>query len=121
MAIRHAKDELTRIRDLLAGDASAASSHVGGSTVLDVMPPGVDKGTGALRALGHLDVEPSGAVSFGDMPNDLPLFSVTGRSFAVGRRDPLVVSSADHVLDDVEHDGFGRKIAELAESGWHVD
>jgi hypothetical protein len=32
-----------------------------------------------------------------------------------------VVSSADQVLDDVEHDGFGRKIAELAESGWHIE
>jgi hydroxymethylpyrimidine pyrophosphatase-like HAD family hydrolase len=120
MAIRHSSLDLSNIRDLLAGDARAAGSHVGGSTVLDVMPEGVDKGTGALRALLHLGVEPSRAISFGDMPNDLPLFAVTGRSYAVGESDSAVTGSADEILDGVESDGFGKKIAELARAGWLV-
>jgi hydroxymethylpyrimidine pyrophosphatase-like HAD family hydrolase len=121
MAIRHAGGDFTMIRDLLAGDVAAASSHVGGTTVLDVMPPGVDKGTGTVHALGYLGIGASGAISFGDMPNDLPLFAVTARSYAIGRSDPVVASAVDEVLDDVEHDGFSRKIVELAESGWLVD
>jgi hydroxymethylpyrimidine pyrophosphatase-like HAD family hydrolase len=121
MAIRHAGGDLTSIGDLLAEDASAACSHVGGSTVLDVMPLGVDKGTGAIRALEHLGIEPSDSISFGDMPNDLPLFAATSRGFAVGRSDPVVTNSVDEVLEDVEQDGFGRKIAELADSGWLID
>jgi hydroxymethylpyrimidine pyrophosphatase-like HAD family hydrolase len=121
MAIRRAEGDLTSIADLLAPDASAACSHVGGSTVLDVMPPGVDKGTGAIRALAHLGIEPSDSISFGDMPNDLPLFEATNRSYAVGRSDPVVTHSVDEVLEDVELDGFGRKISELAESGWLTD
>jgi hydroxymethylpyrimidine pyrophosphatase-like HAD family hydrolase len=121
MAIRRAEGDLTSIGDLLATDASAACSHVGGSTVLDVMPAGVDKGTGAVCALEYLGIEPSDSISFGDMPNDLPLFAATNRSYAVGRSDPVVMSSVDEVLKDVEQDGFGRKIAELAESGWLID
>jgi hypothetical protein len=121
MAIRSAEGDLTSIGDLLAADASAACSHVGGSTVLDVMPPGVDKGTGAIRALDHLGIEPSDSISFGDMPNDLPLFGATNRSYAVGRSDALVARSVDEVLESVEQDGFGRKIAELADSGWLID
>lgn len=120
MAIRAADGDLARIGGLLARDASAASSRVGGSTVLDVMPQGVDKGTGAVRALAHLGIEPALAISFGDMPNDLPLFAVSGRSYAIGRSDPIVAESADEVLADVEHDGFGHKIVELARSGWIV-
>lgn len=121
MAIRHAGGDLMKIRDLLAADVAAASSHVGGTTVLDVMPPGVDKGTGTVRALDDLGIEASGAISFGDMPNDLPLFAVTARSYAVGCSDPVVASSVDEVLVDVELDGFSRKIFELAEAEWLVD
>jgi len=122
MALRHAGGDLTRIAALVASDGEAgALSHVGRSTVLDVTREGVDKGTGTVRALAALGLEPGAAISFGDMPNDLPMFGVTGRSYSVGEVHPDVVSATDEVIADVEHDGFACKIAELADAVWQTE
>jgi hydroxymethylpyrimidine pyrophosphatase-like HAD family hydrolase len=122
MAVRHASGDLTRIAALVESEGDgAALSHVGRATVLDVTGSGVDKGTGTVRALATLGVEPESAISFGDMPNDLPMFRVTGRSYSVGAVHSDVVRCADEVIADVQHDGFARKIAELAGAGWQTD
>jgi len=122
MAVRHAGGDLTRIAALVTADGEAgALSHVGRTTVLDVTRRGVDKGTGTVRALASLGLEAGTAISFGDMPNDLAMFRVTGRSYSVGDVHPDVVSAADEVVADVEHDGFARKIAELADAGWQTE
>ncbi|MGD0195225.1 MAG: HAD hydrolase family protein, partial [Candidatus Dormibacteria bacterium] len=103
------------------GADSAALSHVGRSTVLDVTAEGVDKGTGTVRALKTLGLAPEAAISFGDMPNDLAMFRVTGRSYSIGSADPAVMLAATEVLPSVEDDGFARKIADLAAAGWIID
>jgi len=122
MALRHAGGDIWNLVSAMEKTSpSAALSHVGRSTVLDVTGRGIDKGTGACRALATLGVAPETAISFGDMPNDLPLFRATGRAFAVGEADPTVMAAAHEVLADVEHDGFARKIAELAAMGWVVE
>src|ERR1700680_58265 len=122
MAVRHADGDLTRIAELVASQGGdAALSHVGRSTVLDVTGSGVDKGTGTVRALAMLGIEPESAISFGDMPNDLSMFRVTGRSYSVGAVHPEGVRAAHEVVADVQHDGFARKIAELAGAGWQID
>ena len=122
MAVRHANGNLRRIAALVAEEGdSAALSHVGRSTVLDVTAPGVDKGTGTARALLALGLAPTRAISFGDMPNDVPMFRVTARSYAVGDSDTSVMSTATEVLPSVEDDGFARKIAELATAGWTIE
>src|SRR5579859_4723876 len=122
MAVRHADGDLDRIAAMVAEEAdSAALSHVGRATVLDVTAPGVDKGTGTCRALRELGLAPSAAVSFGDMPNDVAMFRVTGRSYSVGESDLAVMSAADEVLPSVEEDGFARKITDLAAAGWTIE
>src|ERR1700730_17871185 len=122
MALRHADGNLDHIAGLVAAESdSAALSHVGRSTVLDVTAHGVDKGTGTCRALEALGVAPSSAISFGDMPNDLAMFRVTGRSYSVGESDPDVMRAASEVIPSVEHDGFARKIADLAAAGWVIE
>lgn len=119
MAVRHAGGDLTRIAALVASEAEAgALSHVGRATVLDVTRKGVDKGTGTVRALAAFHLEPGSAISFGDMPNDIAMFGVTGRSYSVGEVHHDVVLAADEVIADVENDGFASKIAELADAGW---
>ena len=122
MALRHAGGDIWKLASAMAVTSpSAALSHVGRSTVLDITGSGIDKGTGACRALATLGVDPQSAISFGDMPNDLPLFRATGRAYAVGEADAAVMAAAHEVLGDVEHDGFARKIAELAAAGWVID
>ena len=121
MALRHASGDLTRIAALVASDGEAgALSHVGRTTVLDVTRRGIDKGTGTVRALATLGIQPDASISFGDMPNDIAMFGVTGRSYSVGAVHPDAMSAADEVIADVEHDGFAGKIAELATAGWQT-
>lgn len=118
VAVRHARVEcLEKLRDEIGTQANAAISKVAASCILDVVPSGVDKGSGTLRALRQLGVDPRSAVSFGDMPNDVPMFAVTGRGYAVGS-EPFTAAAADEVLHGVDRDGFAVKIASLAESGW---
>jgi Cof subfamily protein (haloacid dehalogenase superfamily) len=122
MAVRHVDGDLNYIAELVAAEAdSAALSHVGRSTVLDVTAPGVDKGTGTCRALQALGIAPSAAIGFGDMPNDLALFRVTGRGYSVGESDPAVMQAANEVLPSVEQDGFARKVGDLASAGWTIE
>jgi Cof subfamily protein (haloacid dehalogenase superfamily) len=122
MAVRHRDGDLDRIAALVAsGTDSAALSHVGRSTVLDVTADGVDKGTGTVRALETLGLAPEASISFGDMPNDLAMFRVTGRSYSIGSADAAVMGAATEVLPSVEDDGFARKIADLATAGWFIE
>jgi Cof subfamily protein (haloacid dehalogenase superfamily) len=122
MAVRHGGGDLSHIAALVAAEAdSAALSHVGRSTVLDVTAQGVDKGTGTARALEALGIDRTAAISFGDMPNDLAMFRVTARSYSVGESDPEVMRAATDVLPSVEDDGFARKIADLAASDWSIE
>lgn len=121
MAVRNAANDLNHIAERVASEAeTGALSHVGRSTVLDVTRQGVDKGTGTVRALAVLGLEPDTAVSFGDMPNDIALFRATGRGYSVGVVHPDVVSAADEVVDDVERDGFARTISALSAAGWET-
>jgi Cof subfamily protein (haloacid dehalogenase superfamily) len=122
MAMRHGHGDLRHIAELVAAEAdSAALSHVGRSTVLDVTAQGVDKGTGTHRALRTLGIDATAAISFGDMPNDLAMFRVTGRSYAVGESDEEVMRTATEVLPSVDDDGFARKILELAAADWTIE
>jgi Cof subfamily protein (haloacid dehalogenase superfamily) len=122
MAVRHRNGDLQHIAKLVAAEAdSAALSHVGRSTVLDVTAQGVDKGTGTCRALQTLGLNPAAAISFGDMPNDLAMFRVTGQSYSVGQSDEAVMRAATEVLPSVDDDGFAQKITELAAADWTID
>lgn len=118
MAVRHPGDELQAVARALDGGVHAALSRAGSATILDITPPGVDKGSGTRQALGLLGVSPAAAIGFGDMPNDLPIFGVTARGYAVGDHHPAMCAAADEIIDPVERDGFACKIAELADAEW---
>lgn len=114
-------DALMEIGLALAGhDVRTGLSRVAGLPILDVTPPLVDKGTGVRRALDALGANPAAVVSFGDMPNDIPMFTVTGWAYAVGPGHPAVAAAARETLDPVEQDGFARKIFDLAASDWRL-
>ncbi len=113
-------DALTAIARELDGTVGIGLSRVAGLDILDITAPTVTKGVGVLRALDLIGADPAAVVSFGDMPNDLPMFAVTGRAYAVGGGHPEVVAAADEVLAPVELDGFATKIRALAASQWSI-
>jgi hypothetical protein len=92
----------------------------GDPSLLDVAPPGTDKGTGLRRALDLIGVDAASVIGFGDMPNDLPMLRVVGHPVAVANAHPDVCAAASTVTGSVEQDGFaellGRTIPGLTRS-----
>lgn len=120
MSVLHEdSDALAAIARDLDGIVGTGLSRVAGLDILDITARAVDKGIGVLRALKVIGANPAAAVSFGDMPNDIPMFAVTGRAYAVGGH-PEVAAAADEVLAPAEHDGFAGKIRQFAASQWRI-
>lgn len=113
-------DVLAALARDLAGTVGVGLSRVAGLDILDITSRYVDKGAGVLRALRVIGADPAAVVSFGDMPNDIPMFAVTGRAYAVGCDRPEVAAAVDEVLAPVDRDGFAGRIAVLAASGWEI-
>jgi Cof subfamily protein (haloacid dehalogenase superfamily) len=87
-----------------------ATVSYGGPDVLDIVPAGIDKGTGVTRLLAHLGIPAGQAIGFGDAPNDLPMLSQLGIAVAVANAHPAVLAAADIVTATVEDDGFARAL-----------
>jgi hydroxymethylpyrimidine pyrophosphatase-like HAD family hydrolase len=89
-----------------------ASVSYGAPDVLDIAPPGIDKGTGVTRLLAQLGISASQAIGFGDAPNDLPMFGHLGIAVAVANAHPDVIAAADIITAAVDDDGFARILRE---------
>jgi hydroxymethylpyrimidine pyrophosphatase-like HAD family hydrolase len=91
-----------------------ATMCYGSDDTLDVVPHGVDKGAGVIRALAELTVAPADVVGFGDAMSDLAMFSVVGHSVAVANAHPDVLSAADEIAGAVTDDGVARWLSALS-------
>lgn len=115
--VRHGElhtEELTRLVAEVVGDR-AQVSHSGAVRMAEIGPPGVTKAV----ALAHWCAEQQPAVraeevwAFGDMPNDLPMLTWAGRSFAVANAHPDVRAAATDVAPSNDDDGVARTLATL--------
>jgi hydroxymethylpyrimidine pyrophosphatase-like HAD family hydrolase len=97
---------------LAAGGISPehASMSYGAPDILDVAPPGIDKGTGVSRLLAKLGIPAGQTIGFGDAPNDLPMFSHLGIAVAVANAHPEVIAAADFITAAVDDDGFAHTL-----------
>lgn len=76
-----------------------------------LLPPGIDKGSGARAVLAALGVAPGDAVAIGDGDNDVDLFRAVGASAAPANASPAAMRAATRTLRGAYADGF----LELAE------
>ncbi|MFJ8865753.1 HAD family hydrolase [Streptomyces sp. NPDC102473] len=112
--IRHpglTDDELAAAARGAVGDL--ASVTMAGPGTVELAPYGVDKGTGISLAAGMLDRDPAGAVAFGDMPNDLPMFRLCGHGVAMGNAHPALRAEADEITGSNEEDGVASVLERL--------
>ena len=84
---------------------------------LDVTPAGHDKGTFVHAMARRLEISADAIATIGDMHNDLPMFAMSGVSFAMGNAADDVKQRATHVTDTNERDGFARAIETILELG----
>jgi Cof subfamily protein (haloacid dehalogenase superfamily) len=91
----------------LGADASAARSN---PFYLDITHPEANKGMVVREAARLLRIPLDQIATIGDMPNDMPMLSISGHSIAMGNAGPEVQRAARHVTSSNEEDGFARAV-----------
>jgi Cof subfamily protein (haloacid dehalogenase superfamily) len=92
---------------------AGADVHRSQAYYLDVTPPGVGK-AGFVDAMSrHLGIPPSRIATLGDAGNDVPMFTRSGFSVAMGNAAPAVQAAARAVTAGNDADGFAKAIAEF--------
>ena len=81
--------------------------------LLEISAPGVTKASTLAMICEQLGVAAHEVIAFGDMPNDVPMLSWAGTSYAMADAHPLVVSCSHHVAPSHEEDGVARVLAEV--------
>ena len=74
--------------------------------VLELVPPGIDKGTGLRLALDALGIPQADSVAFGDGANDVAMFRESGLSIAMGNGSAELKARADYVTKPLDEDGL---------------
>jgi HAD superfamily hydrolase (TIGR01484 family) len=102
-APRISAGELTAVAYELLGSAVTITYSSG--SMVEIACGGVTKATGLAEIAELIDADASGAVAFGDMPNDVPMLSWAGHGVAMGNAHPDVIAAADEVTHDNTEDG----------------
>ncbi len=74
--------------------------------VLELVPKGIDKGTGLRMALDALGIAREDSVAFGDGANDLAMFRDSGLKIAMGNGSSALKARADYVTSPLWEDGI---------------
>jgi hydroxymethylpyrimidine pyrophosphatase-like HAD family hydrolase len=73
--------------------------------LMEISAPGVTKGSALIELAGELGVDAADVIAFGDMPNDLPMLTWAGTSYAMANGHPDVRAAAAHVAPRHDEDG----------------
>jgi hydroxymethylpyrimidine pyrophosphatase-like HAD family hydrolase len=74
---------------------------------------GVTKASALAALAARRGIKPEDVVAFGDMPNDLPMLSWAGMSYAVSNAHPDVLAAVNHVTAANNDDGVAAVIENL--------
>ncbi|MBB6556751.1 HAD family hydrolase [Nonomuraea rubra] len=105
-------DELQAIVHELVGHLVTAT-HSSRRGLIEMSAQGVTKASALAAFAAEHGIKDTQTVAFGDMPNDLPMLSWAGTSYAVANAHPDVLAAVDHVTATNDDDGVARVIEEL--------
>ena len=88
----------------LEGDITYSTNN----GLVEIMPLGVSKATGVEELARPQGITAAEVVTFGDMPNDVPMLSWAGLGVAMGNAHPDAVAAADEVTATNVKDGVAR-------------
>ncbi len=97
-----AEELIGRSRNLFSGRASVSYS---GAPFLEISAAEVSKASALAAYCSERDIARSRVVSFGDMPNDLPMLEWAGHSVAMANAHPSVIAATREVTLSNEEDG----------------
>lgn len=116
MLVRHPHLSVDELRQRVAEvvGSRAEVSHSGAVGLAEIGAAGVTKGLALADWCAEHDVDPTQVWAFGDAPNDLPMLTWAGRSFAVANAHPEVLEAVDEVVAANDDDGVARALEHLA-------
>ena len=97
---------LARVSEVVGARGVVAYSGVGG--LAEVSAPGVTKAAALQRWCDRLRIAAAEVWTFGDMPNDLPMLTWAGTSFAVANGHPDVLSRTTYTCPANDEDGVAQ-------------
>lgn len=104
---------LDRVRDVV-GDR-AVVNYSGACGLAEIGPSGVSKASALAAWCERRGIDASQVWAFGDMPNDVPMLTWAGRSFAVAGAPPEVRDAATDTCGSNDADGVARALLPLLE------
>ena len=81
------------------------------TSLLEISAPDVTKASTLSLLCERLGVASEEVIAFGDMPNDLPMLTWAGTSYAMADAHGTVTEVADHVAPGHDEDGVARVLA----------
>jgi hydroxymethylpyrimidine pyrophosphatase-like HAD family hydrolase len=88
-------------------------TYSGFDGLAEIGPPGVTKASSLAEWSARRGILATDVWAFGDMPNDLPMLTWAGVSFAVANAHPDVVAAASHCCASNAEDGVAGVLEEL--------
>ncbi|MEY7970428.1 Cof-type HAD-IIB family hydrolase [Saccharomonospora xinjiangensis] len=96
-------DEMAAAAHSVLGDSVHITFSSNGG-LIEIASPGVTKATGLADVAQRFGAGADETISFGDMPNDLPMLTWAGHGVAVANAHPRVLDAADEVTaSNAEH------------------
>ncbi|GAA1018478.1 hydrolase [Acrocarpospora pleiomorpha] len=105
-------DELYRRVHALVGDLVTAT-HSSGRALMEISAHGITKASALAGLTVRNQIKAEEVVAFGDMPNDLPMLTWAGTSYAVANAHPDVLAAVDHVTSTNNDDGVAQVLERL--------
>ncbi|GAA0395706.1 hydrolase [Acrocarpospora corrugata] len=105
-------DELYARVKALVGDLVTAT-HSSGRALMEMSAHGITKATALASLATRNQIKAEEVVAFGDMPNDLPMLTWAGTSYAVANAHPDVLAAVDHITTTNNDDGVAMILEEL--------
>lgn len=102
-------DELLAAAAAVVGDRANVTHS--SFPLLEISAPGVTKASTLELVCTELGISAADVIAFGDMPNDLPMLTWAGTSYAMADAHQSVVACASHLAPGHEDDGVARVLA----------
>ncbi|PZH21196.1 hydrolase [Streptomyces sp. NTH33] len=104
-------DELADVARRTAG--GFVSVTVAGEGIVELLPLGLSKATGLSLAARRLGLRAADAVAFGDMPNDVPMFTWAAHGVAMANAHEELKAVADETTASNDEDGIAVVLERL--------
>lgn len=114
LLVRHSHGESQDFREkIIAAVGDRATPTWSMSGLVEISAQGVTKASALQVLCARLGIPCGEVVAFGDMPNDIPMLSWAGTSYAMPDAHESVQAVADHIAPPCHDDGVARVLESM--------